>query len=180
MTVVAYARVSTHDQDLSAQLEALKRAGARTTFKEKISGARADRPQLAKLMTSLRKGDVLLITKIDRLARSTRELLNLIHQIDQSGASLKSLGDPLFNTASAQGRLLVAVLGAVAEFERELIRERTGEGRKRAMKAGVRFGRPPILSSFQKADAMRRRAQGEPLSVLARIYGCSSKTIARL
>ena len=145
MATIGYARVSTQDQDLSAQLEALRTAKATTIYREKISGARADRPQLAKLMASLREGDTLIITKIDRLARSTRELLNLIHQIDQAGASLKSLGDPLFNTASAQGRLLVAVLGAVAEFERELIRERTGEGRKRAIANGVRFGRPRVL-----------------------------------
>jgi DNA invertase Pin-like site-specific DNA recombinase len=97
--IVGYARVSTTDQDLSAQLDALRKAGARTIYREKISGVRADRPQLAKLMASLKSGDVVVITKIDRLARSTRELLNLIHAIDQAGASLKSLGDPLFNTA---------------------------------------------------------------------------------
>ena len=130
--IVGYARVSTQDQDLSAQLDALKAAGATTIFREKISGARADRPQLARLMGSLRKGDTVTITKVDRLARSTRELLNLIATIDEKGASLKSLGDPLFNTASSQGRLLVAILGAVAEFERDLIRERTGAGRARA------------------------------------------------
>jgi Resolvase, N terminal domain len=121
--IVGYARVSTQDQDLSAQLDALRAASAATIYREKISGARDDRPQLTKLLASLRKGDVVLITKIDRLARSTRELLNLIAAIDERGASLKSLGDPLFNTSNAQGRLLVAVLGAVAEFERKLIRE---------------------------------------------------------
>jgi DNA invertase Pin-like site-specific DNA recombinase len=147
--IVGYARVSTLDQDLSAQLDALRKAKASTIFREKISGARADRPQLAKLMASFKRGDTIVITKIDRLARSTREL-NLIHQIDQAGASLKSLGDPLFNTASVQGRLLVAVLGAVAEFERELNRERTGEGRKRAMANGVRFGRPRVLDPYQR------------------------------
>jgi DNA invertase Pin-like site-specific DNA recombinase len=104
MTIIGYARVSTQDQDLSAQLDALRKAGAKTIFREKISAVRAARPQLAKLMASLRKGDVVLITKIDRLARSTREPLNLIAAIDEAGASLKSLGDPLFNTGSAQGR----------------------------------------------------------------------------
>jgi DNA invertase Pin-like site-specific DNA recombinase len=178
--IVGYARVSTLDQDLSAQLDALRKAGAKTVYREKISGVRADRPQLAKLMASLKRGDTLVITKIDRLARSTRELLNLIHQIDQAGASLKSLGDPLFNTASAQGRLLVAVLGAVAEFERELIRERTGEGRKRAMANGVRFGRPHALDPYQRKEALRRRQNGEALSLIAQSYRCSAKTIARL
>ena len=161
MSVLGYARVSTQDQDLCAQLEALRKAGAATTYREKISGARADRPQLKKLMASLRSGDVVLITKIDRLARSTRELLNLIHAIDEKGASLKSLGDPLFNTANAQGRLLVAVLGAVAEFERELIRERTGAGRQRAMAAGIRFGRKPKLTNHQRREALTRRGAGE-------------------
>jgi DNA invertase Pin-like site-specific DNA recombinase len=180
MSIVGYARVSTQDQDLSAQLASLKAAGATTIYREKISGARADRPQLTKLMASLRKDDTIVITKIDRLARSTRELLNLIHQIDQAGASLKSLGDPLFNTASAQGRLLVAVLGAVAEFERELIRERTGEGRKRAMANGVKFGRPHALDSYQRQEALKRRQNGETLGLIALSYRVSAKTIARL
>src|SRR5262249_55182725 len=110
----------------------------------------------------------------------TRELLNLIAAIDEAVASLKSLGDPLFNTSNAQGRLLVAVLGAVAEFERELSRERTGEGRRRAKANGVRFGRPRLLTPHQRAEALRRRDNGEPLSVLAQSYRCSTKTIARL
>jgi DNA invertase Pin-like site-specific DNA recombinase len=178
--IVGYARVSTQDQDLSAQLDALKKAGAASVHREKISGVRADRPQLAKLMASLRKGDTVIITKIDRLARSTRELLNLIHQIDQAGASLRSLGDPLFNTASAQGRLLVAVLGAVAEFERELIRERTGAGRQRAMAAGIRFGRKPKLTDHQRREALARRSNGETLAQIARSYAISISMISRL
>src|SRR5581483_6834989 len=143
MAVVGYARVSTQDQDLSGQLEALKAAGAATIYREKISGARADRPQLAKLMAAIKPGDVVTVTKIDRLGRSTRELLDLIDRIGKAGAAFRSLGDPLFDTAGAQGRLLVTVLAAIAEFERELIRERTGEGRKRAMARGVKFGRKP-------------------------------------
>jgi DNA invertase Pin-like site-specific DNA recombinase len=115
-----------------------------------------------------------------RLGRSTRELLDLIHRIDQAGASFKSLGDPLFDTASSQGRLLVTMLAAIAEFERELIRERTGEGRRRAMAAGVKFGRPPVLTAFQKAEARRRREAGEPLSLIAQAYRVSVRTIARL
>jgi DNA invertase Pin-like site-specific DNA recombinase len=180
MTTYGYARVSTQDQNLSAQLEALRKAGAQKVWREKISGARSDRPELAKLMRALGNGDVLVITKIDRLARSTRELLNLIAAIDEAGAALKSLGDPLFNTSNAQGRLLVAVLGAVAEFERELIRERTGEGRKRAKAAGVRFGRPTKLSVFQAAEAFKRRGAGEAYSTLAASYGVSVSTISRL
>ena len=180
MTVIGYARVSTQDQDLGFQLEALKHAGAARIYREKISGVRADRPQLIKLMTSLRSGDVVLVTKLDRLGRSTRELLDLIHRIDQAGAAFRSVGDPLFDTSTSQGRLLVTMLAAIAEFERELIRERTGEGRKRAKAAGVRFGRPPLLSAFQRAEAMRRRQAGEPLSIVAASYAVSAKTIMRL
>ena len=180
MTIVAYCRVSTADQTLDAQIEAIKKAGATAIFREKVSGVRADRPQLAKLMVSLKKGDTVLVTKLDRLGRSTRELLDLIHHIDQAGAAFRSLGDPLFDTTTSQGRLLVTMLAAIAEFERELIRERTGEGRKRAMANGVKFGRPRALDAFQMQEALRRREIGEPLGIIAQSYRVSSKTIARL
>src|SRR6476659_2194954 len=163
MAVLGYARVSTQDQDLSGQLEALKAAGATTIYREKISGARADRPQLAKLMAALKPGDIVVVTKLDRLGRSTRELLNLIERVGKAGASFRSLGDPLWDTSSSQGRLLSTLLAAIAEFERDLIRERTGEGRKRAMAAGTKFGRKPKLSLFQRGEAIQRRASGESL-----------------
>src|SRR5271169_1182991 len=161
MAILGYARVSTQDQDLSGQLAALKAAGATTVYREKISGARADRPQLAKLMASLQAGDVVVVTKLDRLGRSTRELLDLIERISKAGASFRSPGDPLWDTSSSQGRLLSTLLAAIAEFERELIRERTGEGRKRAMANGVKFGRKPKLSDYQRLEAIKRRAAGD-------------------
>jgi DNA invertase Pin-like site-specific DNA recombinase len=117
---------------------------------------------------------------LDRLGRSTRELLELIYRIDQAGAAFRSLGDPLFDTSTSQGRLLVTMLAAIAEFERELIRERTGEGRKRAMASGVKFGRPRALDPFQMQEALRRRQTGEPLGIIAQSYRVSAKTIARL
>ena len=147
MTVFGYARVSTADQHLTGQIEALKTAGATTIYREKISGVRADRPQLAKLMVALKPSDVVLVTKLDRLGRSTRELLDLIDRIGKAGAVFRSLGDPLWDTSSPQGRLLSTLLAAIAEFERELIRERTGEGRRRAMANGVKFGRNLALSA---------------------------------
>src|SRR6516165_7624377 len=113
MAIVGYARVSTPGQELDGQLGALKAAGATKIHQEKISGARADRPQLAKLMASLQPGDVVLVTKIDRLGRSTMELLDLIEGIGKAGATFRSLGDPLWDTSSSQGRLLSTLLAAI-------------------------------------------------------------------
>jgi DNA invertase Pin-like site-specific DNA recombinase len=180
MTVFGYARVSTEGQKLASQLEALKTAGADPIYREKISGVRADRPQLAKLMAGLGAGDVVVVTKLDRLGRCTRELLDLIDRIGKAGASFRSIGDPLWDTSSAQGRLLSTMLAGIAEFERELIRERTGEGRKRAMAAGVRFGRKPKLSDHQRAEAIKRRAAGERLADIARSYAVDISMISRL
>jgi DNA invertase Pin-like site-specific DNA recombinase len=178
--LVGYARVSTQDLDLSGQLDALKAAGVKDIYREKVSGVRADRPQLVKLMASLMPGDVVVVTKLDRLGRSTRELLDLIDRISKGGASFRSLGDPLWDTGSAQGRLLSTMLAAIAEFERELIRERTGDGRKRAMANGVKFGRKPKLSDFQRAEAVRRRAAGEQLASIAQSYAVDISMISRL
>jgi len=180
MAVLGYARVSTQGQDLTAQIEALKAAGAATIFKEKVSGVRADRPQLAKLMAALQAGDIVVVTKLDRLGRSTRELLDLIERIGKTGAAFRSLGDPLWNTSSSQGRLLSTLLAAIADFERDLIRERTGEGRKRAMANNVKVGRKRKLSDYQRAEAIKRRADGESLTSIARSYDVAISTISRL
>jgi DNA invertase Pin-like site-specific DNA recombinase len=165
---------------LSAQLEALQAARASPVYREKVSGTRADRPQLAKLMASLKVGDVVIVTKLDRLGRSTRELLDLIDGISKAGASFRSLGDPLWDTSSSQGRLLSTLLAAIAEFERDLIRERTGDGRKRAMANGVKFGRKPKLSTYQRAEAVKRRAAGETLASIAKSYAVDLSMISRL
>ena len=180
MALVGYARVSTQDQHLTGQLEALKAAGAETIYREKISGTRADRPQLAKLMAALKASDTVIVTKIDRLGRSTRELLELIERIGKAGAAFRSLGDPLFDTTSSQGKLMATLLAAIAEFERDLIRERTGDGRKRAMAKGVKFGRKPKLSDYQRAEAIRRRAAGEALAEIAKSYAVDISMISRL
>jgi DNA invertase Pin-like site-specific DNA recombinase len=180
MALLGYARVSTQGQDLTAQIEALKAAGAETIYKEKVSGVRADRPQLAKLMARLMPGDILAVTKLDRLGRSTRELLELIERIGKAGAAFRSLGDPLWDTTSSRGRLLSTLLAAIADFERDLIRERTGEGRKRAMANGVKFGRTRKLSEYQRAEAIKRRADGETLASIAKSYGVAISMISRL
>jgi DNA invertase Pin-like site-specific DNA recombinase len=180
MAIVGYARVSTEGQDLGAQIDALKTVGATAIYREKISGVRADRPQLAKLMAALKAGDIVVVTKLDRLGRSTRELLDLIDRIGKAGAAFRSLGDPLWDTSSAQGRLLSTLLAGIAEFERELIRERTGDGRKRAMANGVKFGRKRKLSDYQRSEAINRRAAGETLAQIAKSYGVAISMISRL
>ena len=180
MKKIGYARVSTRDQDLTGQIDALRASGAGAIYREKISGARADRPELAKLMKVLAPGDVVLVTKLDRLGRSTRELLELIERIAQAGAFFKSLGDPLFDTTTPTGRLLSTLLAAIAEFERELIRERTGEGRQRAKARGVRFGRPSVLTSHQRTEVLARLAAGDSCADIARSYNVDRSTISRL
>jgi DNA invertase Pin-like site-specific DNA recombinase len=155
-------------------------------FPDTVGGSRPargrapNRPQLAKLMKALKPGDVVSVTKLDRLGRSTRELLDLIDRIGKAGASFRSLGDPLWDTSNAQGRLLSTPLAGIAEFERELIRERTGEGRKRAMAAGVKFGRKRKLSDYQRAEAIKRREAGETLASIAKSYAVNLSMISRL
>jgi DNA invertase Pin-like site-specific DNA recombinase len=144
MTTIGYARVSTDGQTLQAQTEALHSAGCARIFAEKISGAYSDRPQLAKAIASLGEGDTLVVCKLDRLARSTRDLLNTLDAIGKAGATFKSLADAWANTDTAHGRLMLTVLGGLAEFERHLILSRTAEGRTRAQANGVRFGRKPF------------------------------------
>src|SRR5260221_8801137 len=145
MTVYGYARVSTDGQTLAAQDGQLHAAGCAKVYAEKISGARSNRPELAKVLKRLDRGDVLIVTRLDRLARSTRDLLNILDDIAKRGAGFKSLHDAWADTTSAHGRLMGTILAGLAEFERGLIRARTGEGRKRAKERRVRFGRPPFL-----------------------------------
>src|SRR5262245_61358277 len=160
---VAYARVSTEGQTLAAQESALHEAGAAKVFKEKISGAANHRAQLHRLLKTIDAGDIVIVTRLDRLARSTRDLLNVLDKIAKAGATFKSLGDAWADTTTAHGRLMLTVLGGLAEFERELIRVRTGEGRERAKARGVHMGRPFKLNRHQRREAIARREAGEAL-----------------
>jgi DNA invertase Pin-like site-specific DNA recombinase len=178
--IIGYARVSTDGQSVEAQREALTAAGAGRVFAEKISGARSDRQQLAKAVASLEAGDVLLVTRLDRLARSTRDLLNVLDTIAKAGAGFRSIADAWADTTTPHGRLMLTVLGGLAEFERELIRARTDEGRERAMTRGVRFGRKPKLTAHQRQEAIARRVAGEALADIGRSYNVSHSTISRL
>src|SRR3981081_1432864 len=175
-----YARVSTDGQSLTAQVAELKAAGCTEIFQEKISGAKSDRKQLARLIARLGDGDVLVVTRLDRLARSTKDLLNLLGAVADKGAGFKSLKDTWANTTTAHGRLMLTVLGGLAEFERELIRSRTGEGRERAKARGVVMGRKPKLTGHQRREAIARREAGEVLTHIARSYNVSHSTISRL
>jgi DNA invertase Pin-like site-specific DNA recombinase len=180
MTTIGYARVSTDGQTLQSQTEALQTVGCARIFAEKNSGAYGDRPQLAKALAALGEGDTLVVCKLDRLARSTRDLLNTLDAIGKAGATFRSLSDQWADTTTPHGRLMLTVLGGLAEFERHLILTRTSEGRIRAQANGVRFGRKPFLTAYQQAEALRRRAAGETLTEIARSFNVSHTTIARL
>jgi DNA invertase Pin-like site-specific DNA recombinase len=180
MTTIGYARVSTDGQTLAGQQAALREAGCERVFAEKQSGAKTDRQQLARAIAALTASDTLVVCKLDRLARSTRDLLNTLAAIADAGATFKSLGDPWCDTTSAHGRLMLTVLGGLAEFERHLILARTSEGRQRAQQRGVRFGRKPKLTVHQQQEALARRAAGEALVDIARSYAVSHSTISRL
>jgi DNA invertase Pin-like site-specific DNA recombinase len=178
--IIGYARVSTDGQTLDAQHSALVNAGAEKVYSEKISGAITDRPALAKALAALASGDTLVVCKLDRLARSTRDLLNTLDAVGKAGASFRSLGDSWADTTTPHGRLMLTVLGGLAEFERHLILARTSEGRKRAQQRGVRFGRKPKLTAHQQQEAFARMAAGEALVDIARSYAVSHSTISRL
>jgi DNA invertase Pin-like site-specific DNA recombinase len=178
--IIGYARVSTDGQTLDAQQSALKVAGADRVFAEKVSGAVTDRKALAKAIAALQTGDTLLVCRLDRLARSTRDLLNVLASVSEKGAGFRSLADPMIDTTSAHGKLIIAVLGALAEFERSMILARTADGRARAMARGVKFGRKRALTPFQVSEALARRANGEALADIGRSYGVSHSTISRL
>src|SRR5262244_3924640 len=180
MPLYGYARVSTRDQDLAAQDAELMAAGCAKVFKENVSGAKTDRPELAKAIGRLGSGDVLVVTRLDRLARSTRDLLNVLAEIGKRDAGFKSLRDAWADTTTPHGRLMLTVLGGLAEFERELIKARTSEGRTRARARGVKMGRKPKLTPYQRREALRRRARGEGVREIARSYNVSPPTISRL
>ena len=180
MTVYGYARVSTDGQTLAAQDAALHAAGCAKVYAEKASGAKTDRAELRKVISRLGEGDVLMVTRLDRLARSTRDLLNTLDEITKRGAGFKSVADSWADTTTPHGRLMLTVLGGLAEFERELIKARTGEGRARAKAEGVHLGRPPKLTPHQRREAIARRDAGEALTDIARTFGVSHTTIGRL
>jgi DNA invertase Pin-like site-specific DNA recombinase len=177
--IYGYARVSRDGQSEAVQVRQLRAAGAKRVFREVASGAKTDRPRRRRLLARINPGDVVMVTRLDRLARSTRDLLNTLVAITEKKAGFRSLGEAWADTTT-QGRLMLTVLGGLAEFERELIRARTSEGRERAKARGQSLGRPFKLTDHQKREAIRRRDRGEALSDIARSYNVHPSTISRL
>jgi DNA invertase Pin-like site-specific DNA recombinase len=177
--LVGYARVSTEDQDLTLQRTALSGAGCKRIYEEKVSGAKRSRPELDRMLDQLRAGDVIVVSRLDRLARSTRDLLDIAEQLKEVGAGLRSLHEPWADTTSPAGRMVLTVFAGIAEFERVLIQERTSAGRISAKARGVRFGRPPKLAADQVALARRLIAEGTSVPEAARILKVHRTTMYR-
>lgn len=178
--IVGYARVSTQDQKLDIQRSALKGARCQKIFEEKVSGAKVHRPELIRMMEQLREGDVVVVRHVDRLARSTHELLELAERFRTIGAGLRSLSQPWADTTSPAGRMMFTILAGVAEFERELILERTSAGKAAALARGVRFGRPPLIAADRATKVMELFGEGKPVREVAELAGVSKQTIYRL
>jgi DNA invertase Pin-like site-specific DNA recombinase len=179
--LIGYARVSTYGQTLESQLGQLQAAGcnSRNIYREKATGARPDRRELLRMLRHLAPDDVVTVTRIDRLARSTLDLFGIVKRIVDAKAQFRSLAEPWADTSTSTGRLMLAVLGGLADVERDLIRTRTAEGRSRAKAQGKHMGRPPSLTPAQHKEATRRRAQGATLQELADSYDRSISTMRR-
>lgn len=178
--ILGYARVSTDDQNLHAQTDALKAVGVERIFADKISGTARTRPELDKLIQQLRDGDVVVVTKYDRLARSLHDLLDIVKAVQDAGAGFRSLAEDIDTTTSA-GRLVFHVFASIAQFERERISERTREGLEAARRRGRIGGRPPVLTKEQRKEVRRMRDdEGRRPSEIARIFQVSVATIRRV
>ncbi|EHQ99498.1 recombinase family protein [Bradyrhizobium sp. WSM471] len=177
---IGYARVSSGTQDHAAQIEALKAVGCERIFQEKVSGSSINgRPEFARLRKTITQGDVLVVSKLDRLARSSRDLQNILHELQEVGCGFVSLGESWCDTTTDVGRLVMTIMGGIAEFERSLIRKRCEEGIQRARRKGTKFGRPTALDHSQRRRLAERYAAGETMAELAREYECGETTIWR-
>ena len=178
--LIGYARVSTGEQDNAAQVTALKAAGCELIFREKASGGRWDRPELHKLLAHLRKGDALVVWKLDRLSRSLRDVLTLMERIQERKAGFRSLTESIDTTTPA-GRMMMQMVGAFAEFERAMLKERTHAGLEAARKEGRIGGRRPKLKPHQQQEIVRLVTKGSKTAAdAARLFGVHPATISRL
>ena len=178
--LIGYARVSTDDQDLSQQRAALAAAGCAKIYEEKISGAKRDRPELGRMLDHLRETDVVMVTRLDRLARSTKNLLDIAEQLNERQAGLRSLAEPWADTTSPAGRMVLTVFAGIAEFERALIHQRTSAGRSAAKTKGVRFGRPPALANEQVVLGQKLLDEGQSARQVAKALNVHPSTIYRV
>ena len=174
---LGYARVSTTDQDFSIQRDRLEAAGCEKLFEEKTSGARQKRPELERLLAELRANDVVVVTRLGRLARSTFELLRIAETIEAKHAGLQSIAEPWADTTTQAGRMVLTVFAGIAEFERSLISTRTEEGRRAAQARGVPFGRPPKLLPEQRTLVRHLIEEGKSVSEVARTFNVHVATI---
>lgn len=178
--LVGYARVSTQDQDTALQCEAFRAAGVSVIYEEKASGAKFNRPVLWQCLGKLGSGDQFVIYKLDRVARSLADLLRILDKIEKSGATIRSLTEPI-DTGTPAGRLMLQILGAMAEFERSLIRERSIAGQREAMARGVHCGRKPSVDSATAADIVATYATGlYTLKGVGQRFGVSESVVKRL
>lgn len=178
--LIGYARVSTQDQDTAAQIAALKASGCELIFQEKASGGRWDRPELHRLLGQLRKGDMLVVWKLDRLSRSLKDVLTLMEKIDQTGAGFRSLTE-VIDTSSPGGRMMMQIVGTFAEFERAMLRERTQNGLEAARKQGRVGGRRPKLKTHQQQEILHLINSGKKTAAdAARLFNVHPATISRL
>ena len=179
MALIGYARVSTREQDLSNQQDTMKAAGCERIFAEKTTGRHRQRPELMALLNYIRAGDVVVVTRLDRLARNTRDLLDLAEQLQSAGVGLKSLAEPWADTTSPASKVLLTILAGVAEFERGLIAERTTAGRQAAKERGIKFG-PPAKVDAQKLALIRSAlGGGQTVGQVAAGLGVHPSTIYR-
>lgn len=178
--IYGYARVSSTGQDLAQQLAQLSAAGCTKIYQEKVSGGTAERPQLKRAIVALDAGDVLMVTSTDRLARNTRDLLNILHAVKEAGAGFRSIAEPMVDTTSQFAEVIIAVLGVAASYERHRITERTAAGRVQAKARGVKFGRRAALTPHQQAEALQRLANGDTQRTVAALLGVDQPTISRL
>ena len=177
MTTVGYARVSSTGRDLSVQLEKLK--GCEMVFKEKRSGVDVGRPELKRCVDYLREGDTLLVTKIDRLARSTADLYRIVSTLADKGVAFKVLDDPSIDTSSRTGKLIMGILALIAEFENDIRRERQMDGIKKARERGIRFGRKPLLISETIQKVRKLRKAGKTVPEIMRRTSLSKASVYR-
>lgn len=178
--LIGYARVSTQGQDLEQQRLMLNQCGCQRIFEEKVSGAKRDRPELVRLLDHLRAGDIVTVTRLDRLARSTTDLLHIAERLKEIGAGLRSMAEPWADTTSPAGRMVLTIFAGIADFERSLIGERTSAGRAAAKAKGVRFGPKPVLTPEQISYALVMLAEGQrSVAEIARILGVHRSTLYR-